>query len=1472
MRQLQLALGILLLSFLSISKAFAQIGASETEGCAPLASVQFTNAYSNPTGINWDFGDGGSSNLPNPIKSFANAGIYTVSFTATVNGSVVTDELIITVFENPTAQFSVSPEGVCLGSELSFTDESTGGSGTSITNRQWDYGNGTAGNFGANPTYTYPNPGSYQVTLIVTDENGCTASSTVPGAAIVSTPPNVSVTTTPSPAAACEAPLTVAFNNNSTSNSPTGGDLTYTWDFGDGTTSTDANPAAVTYTENGFYTVTITATDNIGCTATQTITVTVQEPEAEISVVGGENGTVCANVEIEIEGTTGGIFNYGDGSSGTSLTHQYFSEGEFTIEYSVNISGCSTEASTTFNVEIPQATVVSDPGFSCSKPADFNFELESTYDIVDYAWNFQGEPSTGTDPNPTVILDYEGPNEYGINGLITFVTSVNYTTVNGCTGSAFSIDSIALPNALMYPDTDQGCAPLDVEFTNESTYLFTDNLASAEWHYGDGTIETTGPEDDADHTYTVAGEYDAYVILTTTEGCIDTSFFHNIEVGEELSPSFTISPEEICRDDSVTLTNTSADIDLIDAYSYSADLNTLSSCIGEASPTFAFNDFAGTAVITQFVDYNGCISSTDLTVEVSGPVGHLTYGCNCDTPFDYTFTAEVFDADSWTWDYGDGTVVENSTNLMTSHTYAETGDYEAILTTFNEGTSCGSHSDTVLVKVRDLSASLSIDTLICAGVQLSVDAVELQDVAGSNGGCYRNYLWDFGDNTRPVKTLGPEVNHIFQNGGDYTVSLSVKDDNECVFTTTTDVRTFSVQADYEADTLYGCLPLEVNFGDLSFGDTTIVSWDWDFDINGDGSEDQNPTYTYDDVVFDGSNNPIPYEVTLTVTDALGCVDEISTLIIEPLAPNPEFVNTTSNQLCAGESISFQPTGSNINFHTYDWDYGNGLTSEGPAGNSVYTEGGTYTVNLVVTDSIGCFREDSLTTVFVQDFPIPLIGTNFEEDENLCYPFQANYLNESDYNGSLPAGTVWEVEQVGTITNQESVGTTYLDPGFYDVSLSVSTTFGCESDTTITVEVEGPLAEIGLNPDAICPGGDIELTLNDTADLAFWQFDFGDGNVENDEWITQHSYEPDFIPTSGSTVLTLVMFSADSACSAARTVNLTIEEVIADFERNNEFSVLDSIHCFGTVDEFTSVSSPNATDFFWTISNGEAFNTEDVSTILDPGDFEVELIVNSALGCADTITKNMTIFPLPEPMVNEGEICQGEIIELTAEGGLSYSWSPTTGLDDPNAQTVEASPQSSRTYTVTVTDENDCVASTESFVLVYEPAPSITVDTVLRIGDTDIAGLNLGGAYTYLWTPDIELECDTCPITLFRPLEDREYTLTLTDTVGCFSTESYFFFEILEVASVVVPDAFTPNGDGVNDIVYVEGWGIEELISFQIYNRWGELIFETADENTGWDGTYKGEVQNPDSYAYVIVAKNFIFGNPETFKGFIDLVR
>ena len=147
----------------------AQISASETEGCAPLASVVFTSSFSNPTNILWDFNDGATSNLPYPTHSFANPGIYNVSYTATSGGSPVSANITITVYANPTVDFNILPEdGVCLGESIQFSDNSTGGSGSSITNVQWDFGDGSGGT-GSDINHIYPSPGTYTVTLIVTE-------------------------------------------------------------------------------------------------------------------------------------------------------------------------------------------------------------------------------------------------------------------------------------------------------------------------------------------------------------------------------------------------------------------------------------------------------------------------------------------------------------------------------------------------------------------------------------------------------------------------------------------------------------------------------------------------------------------------------------------------------------------------------------------------------------------------------------------------------------------------------------------------------------------------------------------------------------------------------------------------------------------------------------------------------------------------------------------------------------------------------------------------------------------------------------------------------------------------------------------------------------------------------------------------------------------------------------------------------
>lgn len=109
-------------------------------------------------------------------------------------------------------------------------------------------------------------------------------------------------------------------------------------------------------------------------------------------------------------------------------------------------------------------------------------------------------------------------------------------------------------------------------------------------------------------------------------------------------------------------------------------------------------------------------------------------------------------------------------------------------------------------------------------------------------------------------------------------------------------------------------------------------------------------------------------------------------------------------------------------------------------------------------------------------------------------------------------------------------------------------------------------------------------------------------------------------------------------------------------------------------------------------------------------------------------------------------------------------------------------------------------------------------------------------------------------------------------MACFDFEQKICFTVRKEASVDVPSAFSPNGDGVNDVVFVDGWGIKELVYFKIFNRWGDLVFETDDKKMGWDGTYHGVVQEQDVYIYQVAATFYAIDEEISKQGNITLFR
>jgi len=280
----------------------------------------------------------------------------------------------------------------------------------------------------------------------------------------------------------------------------------------------------------------------------------------------------------------------------------------------------------------------------------------------------------------------------------------------------------------------------------------------------------------------------------------------------------------------------------------------------------------------------------------------------------------------------------------------------------------------------------------------------------------------------------------------------------------------------------------------------------------------------------------------------------------------------------------------------------------------------------------------------------------------------------------------------------------------------------------------------------------------------------------------------------------------------------------------------------------------------------------------PGKYTLSLIVTSIRGCTDTLLKPLEVFPLPVvDAKGDTLICFDETTQLTATQNVfyRYQWTPSQGLSNDTIYNPMATPDTTVYYFVTVTDTNGCKNTSASPInvkvqryLLLDAYP----DTAIIVGEKVILNLNSNeGVVNYQWSPSDGLSCITCPNPVANPLVTTTYTVTVKDLNGCFENKATVVVIILDKFTVNVPEAFTPNGDGKNDIIYVRGWGIAELLEFKIFNRWGELVFISNDINKGWDGIYRGNPQNMDSYVYYVRAKSF-YGVEAERKGSFTLIR
>jgi gliding motility-associated-like protein len=727
---------------------------------------------------------------------------------------------------------------------------------------------------------------------------------------------------------------------------------------------------------------------------------------------------------------------------------------------------------------------------------------------------------------------------------------------------------------------------------------------------------------------------------------------------------------------------------------------------------------------------------------------------------------------TWQWDFGDG----NTSNLQNpQHTYAAAGVYNVQLIVSDASGCTGNTTQTVVVN-ENPTAAFSV-TPACPGSNIIINNTS------AIGSGTINFNWMM---TGASPASSTQTNPVVQysGGGTYTIDLVVTSDQGCI-STVSEVVNIPYMPVPNFSFTEECFGTANSFTDLStVTNGTIVAWTW---IWGDGNpvgNTQNPTHLY--------GAPGQYQVTLVPTTDAGCTGPTITLPVNVFT-NPTASFTVQN-ICLGQNITVNNT--SVNGVNYQWDFGDGNTSNLQNPTHTYNSANAYTISLIVSSGSGC-SDTTTQTVTVNE--VPQVNFSFT---NECINNPITFTDLSTVvNGTINQWQ-WDFGDGNNSISQNPIHQ-YNNPNSYNVSLTVTSDQNCSS--TLTQQVTAyPLPLVQFSANNVCLGAPT-LFQNQSSvssgNLTNYVWDFGDGNnsLQNSP---QHTYAND-----GTYTVTLVV-STDNNCVDSVTQNVIVNPVpVINFtvDRTDGCSEL----CVNFTNNST-ISSGIINQYIWNFSDGQTSTQVNPSLCFsnsgtNPLSISIGLTAISNAGCQSTISQNNLITVNPVPVA-----------------------------------AFMATPQT----TTTVNPEihfTDMSVSTDQWYWDF--------------GDN--------GASSMLQNP----------VHIYS--QEGTYTVYLisSNVYGCQDT-AYNMIVVNPEFILYVPNSFTPDGNGKNDIFYPVVSGYEEnSFEFYIFNRWGEIIYESRDPlSAGWDGTHKDMRAKEDVYVWKIKVIEKGKYEVKVYTGHVTLLR
>lgn len=564
------------------------------------------------------------------------------------------------------------------------------------------------------------------------------------------------------------------------------------------------------------------------------------------------------------------------------------------------------------------------------------------------------------------------------------------------------------------------------------------------------------------------------------------------------------------------------------------------------------------------------------------------------------------------------------------------------------------------------------------------------------------------------------------------------------------------------------------------------------------------------------------------------------------------INPSSATICSGDNIPLTASGGG----TYSW-------STGSAGASISVSPTSDTVFYVTVTNSGCTDSASAFIDVVSSITASISGAT-----SLCGTTSTTLTASGGNSFAWSTG-----DTTASIT---------VSPASDTVFTVTVTSGGCSDDTSVTVTVGAIVATISSSAPTVCSGDSVTLTAN-AADSYSWSTSEATQSITVNAsgtyslTVTSGTCSDDTSITITVTPMPVAAIAGDTSICSGDSATLTASGGASYLWDNSDtsqsiivspsssaafFVTVSNGGCSDTASIQVNVTASSAASVSGnnTICSGESTtltasggvnyqwnNSATTATItVSPTTTTTYSVSVTSGSCSDdtsfTVTVNQT--PVAEAGANVSA-CSGLPVTLNASGGSSYNWSPVTGLSSSNAANPSATPGTTTTYTVVVS--NGSCSDTDSVVVTVLTAPTADagMDTTIIIGNE--ASLIASGGAAYLWSTGES----SSGITV-GPEETTEYIVTVTAANGCKDIDTITVTVDIKCGEVFVASAISPNGDGKNDMVFVRNNCLQS-VQFAVYDRWGEQVFYTEDINTGWDGTHNGKQLNTAVFVYFVKA-------------------